>query len=106
VFTAEYKHTTELSTGGHVHYGAPWRGRGAARRQWRGGASGGGGAAGALREEGEGGWLGLVGWLVLPGHSGPGGLARPAWPLRAGWAGSATGPINPKVEEDFFSDKN
>jgi hypothetical protein len=37
----------------------------------RGGVSGGGGAAGALREEGEGGWLGL------PGRSGAGGLARP-----------------------------
>jgi hypothetical protein len=52
--------------------------------------------------------------VALPAHCGrkekgktwPGGLARPAWPLGAGWAGSATGPIGPKVEEDFFSDKN
>jgi hypothetical protein len=51
------------------------------------------------------GWLGLpgrsgakgrVGWLGLPGRSGPKG--------RVGWL--ATGPIGPKVEEDFFSDKN
>jgi hypothetical protein len=60
---------------------------------------------------------GRVGWLGLPGRSGPGGLAwpawpfgagwlaRPAWPFGAGWAGSATGPVVPKVEEDFFSDK-
>jgi hypothetical protein len=61
---------------------APWRGRGAARRPWRGGARGGSGAAGVLLEEGEGG-----------GDS--------TW-----WAGSATGPIGPKVEEDFFSNKN
>jgi hypothetical protein len=54
----------------------------------------------------KGGGLGMVGWLGLPGRSGPGGLARPAWPLGAGWAGSATGPIGLKVEEDFFSDKN
>jgi hypothetical protein len=54
----------------------------------------------------EKGGLGLVGWLGRPGRSGPGGLARPAWPLGVGWAGSATGPIGLKVEEDFFSDKN
>jgi hypothetical protein len=64
-------HNRVKEGGGRVHYGAPWRGRGAARRQRRDGASGGGGAAGLLREEGEGGWLGL------PGRSGPGGLARP-----------------------------
>jgi hypothetical protein len=40
------------------------------------------------------------------GKTRPGGLARPAWPLGAGWAGSATGPIGPKVEQDFFSNKN
>jgi hypothetical protein len=39
------------------------------------------------------------------GKTRPGGLARPTWPLGAGWAGSATVPIGPKVEEDFFSDK-
>jgi hypothetical protein len=38
----------------------------------------------------------LGGWLGLPGRSGPKG--------RVGWL--ATGPIGPKVEEDFFSDKN
>jgi hypothetical protein len=59
-------------------------------------------AAGGRRRGGE---LGLVGWLGLPGRSGLGGLARPAWPLEAGWAGSATRPIGPKVEEDFFFDK-
>jgi hypothetical protein len=36
---------------------------------------------------------GRVGWLDLPGRSGPGGLARPL------------GRVGPKVEEDLFSDK-
>jgi hypothetical protein len=44
------------------------------------------------RKEKGGGELGLVGWLGLPGHSGPGGLTRPTWRLRAGWASSATRP--------------
>jgi hypothetical protein len=82
---------TELRRGGAFIAVAPWRGRGVARRQWRGGTRGGSGTAGALREDGEGGGLGLVGWLGLSGRSGPGGLFQPAWPLgpkgRVGWLG-------------------
>jgi hypothetical protein len=90
---------------------ALWCGRGAAQRPWCGGARGGSGAAGALREEGEGGeGMGLVGWLGLPGRSGPKGwvhwLGLPGYSGPKGWVGwLATGPIGPKVEEDFFSDK-
>jgi hypothetical protein len=73
-----------------------------ARCQWRSGARGGGGVAGALWEEGGGENSAWGGWLGLPGRSRPGGLARPAWPLGARWAGSASGPIGPKLKKISF----
>jgi hypothetical protein len=50
---------------------APWHGREAVRRPWRGGARGGGGATDSVREGGRG------------RGARPGGPARPAWPLEA-----------------------
>jgi hypothetical protein len=76
---------------------APWRGRGAARSPWHGGARGGGGATGSVREGGWGrGGHGLMGRLSLLGCSGP-----------KGWMGRLTTRwIGPKVQENLFSDKN
>jgi hypothetical protein len=59
---------------------------------------GGGRATGSVREggKGRGGGCGLVGWLGLLGCSG----------LKGRMGRQATGTIGPKVEENFFSDKN
>jgi hypothetical protein len=91
------KHATELRRGTSVGV-APWHGRGAARHPWLCGARGGGdGAAGSVRAGGRG--RGGTAWWA-----GSACLAARGQKGRMVWL--ATGPIGPKVEEKFFSDKN